>query len=377
MKTNDTEKLLSPHAFNPNIHGLRGLAVLFVFFFHSYVVTLSAGATVPPHFLWLDKLFACFNAGVDIFFMISGYLIMASLIRIYPVLLFLVTFLFLIAPHLHYKWTAGLTPGELFAHYISNILLLPGVFPLPRILGTAWTLSYEFCFYFFSAAVYVFWKNKRGLSYLLLYIALPLFLYFYPVMIGFAAGTSAYFVINRDWQLPLFLRKIKPFLLYQSDYLAAIALLVYIVLLSLNSDTHFTGTVFYAGQASDWLNLFSSQPVQGNHQQWLVYFATLFGAVFFIQATINKRRLAGFLQNRYLQYVGTISYSVYMWHWPLFSAMKMIVGKLLIDKLHFSFFITYSIFTFAVLCTTLVIAHLSNVFLEKKVGRYLKQKFKA
>ena len=58
--SNDTS---SPRAFRPDIQGLRAVAVLVVVLFH-------AGLPLPGGFI-----------GVDVFFVISGYVITALLLR--------------------------------------------------------------------------------------------------------------------------------------------------------------------------------------------------------------------------------------------------------------------------------------------------------
>src|SRR5580704_6359250 len=110
--------------FNPCIHGLRGIAALIVFLFHVYDQPRLLGLIPETLPLALKIAIVSLSSGVDLFFMISGYLITASLIRhanvrtfltdrvirIYPVFLFLHLCLFAVAPLIKYKWMAGITP---------------------------------------------------------------------------------------------------------------------------------------------------------------------------------------------------------------------------------------------------------------------------
>jgi peptidoglycan/LPS O-acetylase OafA/YrhL len=149
------------------MEGLRGLAVLLVFFVHfdalfgGYVVGHPLLAR-PTHFLGLIG-----NTGVDLFFVISGYLIYGALIRrgtgvvrfilrrverIYPTFLAvfaLYIFLSLVFPD------SSRIPGRTWpqgAVYIAqNLLLLPGIFRIQPIITVAWSLSYEFFFYIAGA----------------------------------------------------------------------------------------------------------------------------------------------------------------------------------------------------------------------------------
>jgi exopolysaccharide production protein ExoZ len=144
------------------MEGLRGLAVLVVFFVHAH-------AFFGPYLFSHTRLFSVSeylgrvgNAGVDLFFVLSGFMIYGALVqrrvtyftflrrrvkRIYP------TFLAVLAGYLvlsvvfpseskipAHSWAA--------AKYIAeNIFFLPGFFPIVSIITVAWSLSFEFAFY--------------------------------------------------------------------------------------------------------------------------------------------------------------------------------------------------------------------------------------
>ena len=149
------------------MEGLRGLAVLMVFFVHTDALLgeyarHSQFLLRPSRFLGIVG-----NGGVDLFFVLSGYLIYGALIRhkasllgflgrrverIYPT--FLAVFaLYLVlsvlvpsASKLHGRTWAG-TGG----YILQNLLLLPGIFQIVPTITLAWSLSYEFFFYIGSA----------------------------------------------------------------------------------------------------------------------------------------------------------------------------------------------------------------------------------
>jgi len=145
------------------IEGLRALAILLVFFVH-YDALFSTLA--PRHSLTLGLsrfTSAVGNAGVDLFFVISGYLIYGAVLRrkiqlmhflrrraerIYPT--FLCVFALHVAAVLIFSDPRAIgrqSPGDFFTYVLENILLLPGIFPIVPIIPIAWSLSYEFFFY--------------------------------------------------------------------------------------------------------------------------------------------------------------------------------------------------------------------------------------
>ncbi|HKT16798.1 MAG TPA: acyltransferase [Stellaceae bacterium] len=155
-------ELDSAHRLLP-MEGLRGFAVILVFLQHYTTQNLIV---LRPTSLTEDiakALSSYGNFGVELFFVLSGYLIYRALIRnpnfipfikrraqrIYPA--FLVAFGLALVTHL------GRVPsGALDAiRYIGeNVLLLPGLFPIRPILTVGWSLSYEMFFYV-ATAVFV------------------------------------------------------------------------------------------------------------------------------------------------------------------------------------------------------------------------------
>ena len=145
-----------------SMEGLRGFAVLLVFCVHYATLVqpwLSAGGDIGVIF---DVAHSIGHAGVDLFFVLSGYLIYGHLItskpafgrylvrrlqRIYPVfLVVLVVYLliYLVRPG-ESKLPVGAAAASLYV--LENILLLPGIFPIRPIIVVAWSLSYEMFYY--------------------------------------------------------------------------------------------------------------------------------------------------------------------------------------------------------------------------------------
>ncbi len=147
---------------NRAMEGLRGLAILLVFAVHYFTLAREHVSPESVSARLATALSSIGNIGVDLFFILSGFLIYGSLIRrqipfrhylqrrvqrIYPV--FLAVFALYLA-------LSALVPAEsklpdtawhTLAYIGANLLLLPGVFSIRPMITVAWSLSYEVCFY--------------------------------------------------------------------------------------------------------------------------------------------------------------------------------------------------------------------------------------
>lgn len=142
------------------MEGLRGLAVLLVFLVH--YVSLEApwrGGAVTP---LAAALHSMGNAGVDLFFVLSGYLIYGSLMsrqqallpylrrrarRIYPVYSCVFALYLLLSWALPSESRIPAAWPQAFAYLASNFLLLSGFTAAPPFISVAWSLSYEMLYY--------------------------------------------------------------------------------------------------------------------------------------------------------------------------------------------------------------------------------------
>lgn len=151
----------SGHNVRP-MEGLRGFAVLLVFFVH-YASLVEPWIAQDDTLITLaDALVLIGGSGVDLFFVLSGYLIYGSLLsrqqaflpfmarriqRIYPV--FTVVFALYIALSLLFpaqnKIPAPASDGAIYL--LQNYLLLPGLLPIRPMIAVAWSLSYEMFYY--------------------------------------------------------------------------------------------------------------------------------------------------------------------------------------------------------------------------------------
>lgn len=144
------------------MEGLRGVAVFLVFLVHyvglshPWIAGNESLAGLAEHVHTIG------NTGVDLFFVLSGYLIYGSLVRreqpflpfmrrrierIYPT--FTVVFLAYVALSFIFPAERKIPPGfgDAALYLLSNYLLLPGILPMEPMITVAWSLSYEMFYY--------------------------------------------------------------------------------------------------------------------------------------------------------------------------------------------------------------------------------------
>lgn len=335
-----------PAKLNLQIHGLRGFSALAVFIFHIY------GMSTLLHF-WpailapASRFFDAGRHGVEIFFIISGYLITASLIRhqsatkflidrcirIYPVFLAIHLLVFVVGPIIGYKWMAGISAVHWSEAFVSNALFLPGIFNLPIAQMNAWSLSYEAAFYLFSASVFVLagitrrWVVAIGVAVVLI----PFFARF-PIATFFGVGVIIFFLVRGGRNVPTVFR-----VLAIPGIVATLAL----------------------------LTLAERRPALA-----LVGLVPAF--IFFWSIVDGKCLLSAFLRLRWLQYLGTISYSFYLWSPVVTYPLKMTISRVFHGKINDLTMLAL----FAIIGSALAlgVSHLSYRYLEERCGRMLRSR---
>lgn len=173
---------LSRHGEMQNVRpmeGLRGFAVSLVFLVH-YATLMSpwtgASSTLASV---LDIVHTVGQAGVDLFFVLSGYLIYGSLIsrhqkflpfirrriaRVYPAfsVVFAVYLLLSFLRPEDSKIPNGTLPA--LNYVLQNFLLLPGIFKIQPMITVAWSLSYEMLYYIVLPAIMVMMRLQSKSS---------------------------------------------------------------------------------------------------------------------------------------------------------------------------------------------------------------------
>ena len=348
-------KLLS---YRPDIDGLRAISVIFVILFHADL-------------LWIQGGFI----GVDVFFVISGYLITRSIDkemlgnvfsfkafylrrirRIIPVLVFVMLVitipacLFLFANDLEtfgrtalhtilstnnfYLWIKGSN------YFVGNTELMP--------LLHTWSLSVEEQFYFIWPPIllllhrYLNLKNRLYFIILFIVIGLGLSVFlasFYPKVAYFLLPARL-FELSLGAGLALFWDKIPELSRNKNNGISVVGLLLILLpVFLLNGLSTFPGfNAFYP----------------------------CLGAVLLILSGKNshtKGIVNRLLTIKPLVFIGLLSYSMYLWHWPIFSFIKYVGLELTSDKL------------IVALTSTVLLSYFSWKFIEKPFRYRFKYNF--
>jgi len=150
------------------MEGIRGMAVFLVFLVHYVTLVEPWLGTDTVTAVLASYIRAIGNIGVDLFFVLSGYLIYGMLIvrhrpfgtyfrrriqRIYPT--FTAVFILYLLLSAIFPSESKIPDDHLQATVFiaQNYLLLPGLFDIPAIITVAWSLSYEFFYYIVTPLV--------------------------------------------------------------------------------------------------------------------------------------------------------------------------------------------------------------------------------
>lgn len=312
-----------PDFFNPHVHGARGLFALGVFLFH---VVNSGFATFPaleagPARFALGTL----EYGVELFFCISGFVILGALrrapgagaflrdraIRIYPVLWASVLAMGALGALAGSREFGRLPPGEILALLPANLLALPGILPIWAYHPAAWSLSYEMAFYALCALAW--WLRPRleqARAAALWSAVAAVMLVLYPRAVFFLAGILvAEGVVGRR-RLPAGL-----------GWLARHPLPPLLVFLAAWGGVAALGGAQGLAEATlfDWL---------GDARLPLALLAFAAATLAFQAIVDGRGALGALLVTRPLLWLGTISYSFYLWHLPVMGAARRLMGLL-------------------------------------------------
>lgn len=275
--------------YNPALDGIRALAVLAVLAHH---------AEAP----WLQGGFI----GVDVFFVLSGFLITRLLrdeldasrrlslprfyarraVRLYPTLLLVIVAVLAAAPNL---WREALLAGL----YLSDYSV--ALFETPIVLAHTWSLSVEEHFYLLWPLLLPWVMRQADPARVLLR--------FYVCALIWS-GLS---LILFDWNLT--------YCRFDAR-LGGLALGCWLALARLPHLPRYTGWA-----ALTLLGLLCVAASYGTGNAMLVFILAQVGAAGLIVAAQQATGPAAILAQ--LRYVGKLSYGLYLWHWPVFYWLLM------------------------------------------------------
>lgn len=309
--------------YQPHIDGLRALAVLAVVLFHAL-----------PEYDWGGFV------GVDIFFVISGYLISKILLndlslqkfsilefyirrirRIFPSLILVLLFCLLVGSGILMPDEYQSLAKEMMAGiaFVSNILFMQqvGYFDLAaetKPLLHLWSLGVEEQFYIFWPLI-LFGIYRLGLTYaerliiVLMIISLVVstyfanhspevafyspFMRFWELLLGALLASQQ----ARKGQLSIVLRERTS--LANAESILGIMLIISAFIL-INETRDFPGVWALLPTVGSWLI------IKSGSASWF-----------------NSHVLA----NKYMVFIGLISYPLYLWHWPLLSFAHIVEGQ--------------------------------------------------
>jgi len=334
-------------ALDTRIHGLRGVCALMVFGYHAWTGLDSMGYLGGARPALVEGVFYSLQCGVDFFFMISGFLIMGSLfrhgslppfiadrlIRIVPAYYVPTILIFCVGPLIGYgSFLIDNDPSRWTESLVSNLFFYAEFFFKKHALPVAWSLDYEMLFYVLAALSFGAWcwLGRRAAFTLAAVTALPLLLTI-PRFACFVCGILAYFFAGPASRSRLTHPALAPL--------------------------WFVATLAYIGLVLPDLD-----------QKLLLAIPT--GFLFFVALLRNEGRTAAALRLAPLQFMGTISYSFYLWHIVMMFAAKPALKLPLIRDLGAA--PKSLVFTGVALAGSLAVATLSWRFLEAGAGRSLR-----
>jgi peptidoglycan/LPS O-acetylase OafA/YrhL len=342
-------------SFNSGIHGARGLFAAMVYVYHvvnSGLPTFAFVAGGPFEFYMLRAL----KFGVELFFGVSGFVIIGALVRAPSIRAFLWDRATRIYPLLWITLIA-IIGGSIatnhwlppFADIILNFAALPPLFPLPQINPAAWSLGYEISFYALCAVAFTT-RERLGLLWWPMVIAITIVAIAFfpkavlmPIGLFIAAGFGANTILGRFAAFP------------------GLFLLLFLLL----------WRVIEVATTGDMMTL---MPLAGS-RSWIVapaiVVAALFGYVSLHGIAHSRGWLGAMLLTPMFQWLGTISYSLYLWHPVVMGTVKPLLARLGIFTMTAD--ASQLVFLVVSLPPSLFVAHLSQQWIETRLTRALRQ----
>jgi peptidoglycan/LPS O-acetylase OafA/YrhL len=299
------------------LDSLRGIAAVWVVLFHIYVQSESLVLPFLQSLPFLVRHY-CFEVtyGVPIFFVLSGFVMAHSLKKAQYTGAYFWNFIFRRFARLTPPYYAAMAFALLFAYMdflirgdgftapspqviLANLFYLQDILGLGHIIEVAWTLCIEMQFYivFFILLWVSHWAEKRFQlqnAGLMIFVGTGLLAVLWLLNLGDESERARYFV-------PVWYCFLLGVLTYWSwmKKIPSIWLYAYLILVLA------VGMVYQDGSAIA---------------------SALTAALIFVAAITNN--LGTWLSWQWLKFLGLVSYSLYLFHAPIISAVSFVWGKL-------------------------------------------------
>lgn len=306
-------------SYVPQLDGLRGAAILSVIIFHAGAPFLRGGFV-----------------GVDVFFVLSGFLITSLLIkefdttksislknfyvrrilRLGPALLLLLTVFCLLSVVLlsEEKAIRNLVDALISLVYLSNWARAFSIHP-PDFLGHTWSLSIEEQFYITWPIILLLLLRRTTNRWHIVTFAtfVALTSWFVRIHLAMNEASAERLYNGLDTRADTLMVGctlgilLSPGLLKQSRKTLSKWLVIAAPLSAI--------TLLAFSILSNWRDLWM--------YHWGFFVVELLTSVLILDIYLNPRSIIGqLLSMRWLVWIGSISYGLYLWHYPIFRTMK-------------------------------------------------------
>ncbi len=301
--------------YYPALDGLRGIAILLVVIYHNFSFLTFF------RFGWM---------GVDLFFVLSGFLItdlllktkengsflknfyIRRVLRIFPLYYLTLFIFFLLAPY----FFSEKGPSTVFHYYEENkfwfwtyfqnwLFVEKGMAPVPY-LSHFWSLAVEEQFYIFWPLIVFFVKDLSKLKKLSIILILIAIVFRFYTRISFPDDVEKYYcstLTRMDSLLigGLLAIRLKEGLIIPTMFIKSVSCIC-VLLLTL---------VFISGDSLRQDNLILSTV-------GYTCFAVFFSCVIYLFITARESIISWFKGLHILNYIGKISYGIYVYHIPIY-----------------------------------------------------------
>lgn len=336
---------------------LRFIAALAVVLYHFTFAGYYYHGLSPVQYPELERVFKYGFLGVELFFIISGYVVLMSaqgktlgqfftsrIMRLYPAYWVACTICFIVvrlfAPAVNQP-VLDASPG----HYVLNMTMLQTFFGIPNLDGVYWTLAYEIIFYFIISMLISF----QWLKHLVLVLTAWLC---YCLIASIALNTGPFSFLFFPQYAPYFIAGMVLFLIQNKQGVRwkLYSLLLISYGLSIHSCLERT-SISAAYYQYPFSRLVS------------VLIVTCFFGIFLL--IINHK--IHLKQAKWLTWAGALTYPIYLCHHNIgYVTLQRLGGT--VDK--------YLLLTGMLICV-FILAFLIHILIEQRFSKLLGEKVKA